>query len=45
MTSIPVTKTINDKNKIIKHTAYVDNWDTGDQETIDYEKTFHHFEN
>ena len=27
------------ENKIIKHTAYVDSWDTGSQETIDYENT------
>ena len=27
------------ENKIIKHTAYVDSWDTGGQETIDYENT------
>ena len=27
------------ENKIIEHTAYIDNWDTGDQETIDYKNT------
>ena len=27
------------ENKIIGHTEYVDNWDTGDQEKIDYENT------
>ena len=27
------------ENKIISHNEYVDNWDTGDQEKIDYENT------
>ena len=27
------------ENKIIEHTAYIDNWDTGDQEIIDYKNT------
>lgn len=27
------------ENKIIQHTAYIDNWDTGLQETINYENT------
>ena len=27
------------QNKIISHTAYIDNWDTWGQETVDYENT------